>query len=188
MPKNLKLIALVAFLFIHCNSPRSENRDPASPFPGLEQHLVLTQLATYRIKLREPSGLTINPEGTALWTVANNQRVFKLDLQGRILDRLAYKGKDLEGIVYDPSDSTFWVVEERRREVVHLDANGNVIFSQKLALGGEENKGLEESVQLDHTLAFRLLIHYTQQEQYHKLENSLLVQQSYVMAKKRLLM
>ena len=143
MPKNLKFIALVAFLFIHCNSPRSENRDPASPFPDLEQHLVLTQLATYAIELREPSGLTINPEGTALWTVANNQRVFKLDLQGRILDRLAYKGKDLEGIVYDPSDSTFWVVEERRREVVHLDANGNVIFSQKLALGGEENKGLE---------------------------------------------
>jgi len=143
MSKALKVMPLAAILFIHCNAPRSENRNPASAFPGLEQHLELTQLATYAIELREPSGLTINAEGSALWTVANNQRVFKLDLQGRILDRLAYKGKDLEGIVYDPTDSTFWLVEERSREVVQIDADGNVIFSQKLALGGEENNGLE---------------------------------------------
>ena len=143
MRKIMKFIALCACFFIHCNSPTAQNREPKASFPDLRQHLTLTQLATYAMDLREPSGLTIDPEGTTLWTVGNNQRVFKLDLQGRILDRLAYKGNDLEGIVYDPTDSTIWVVEERRREVVQLDVDGNLIFSQKLALGGEDNNGLE---------------------------------------------
>jgi len=56
---------------------------------------------------------------------------------------LDFKGDDMEGIAYDPSDATLWIVEEKRREVVHLDTDGEVLFRRKLDLNGKSNSGLE---------------------------------------------
>src|SRR6185436_9201453 len=60
-----------------------------------------------------------------------------------VVRTLPYDGHDLEGIAYDASDSTLWVAEENRREIVHLDLNGAVLSKHRLDLTGEQNSGLE---------------------------------------------
>lgn len=106
-------------------------------------HLV----ATFPMTITEPSGLALNDSGTVMWTVTNNpgrrNRVYQLDMHGNVVRTLDYDGEDLEGIEYDASDRTLWVVEELRREVVHLDLNGRVLSRRRLGLTGEPNKGLE---------------------------------------------
>ena len=114
--------------------------DPVKPPPAF----TLTLLSTDSLSIAEPSDLTINPKGTALWTVTNNPaRVYKLDLHGRVTKRLNYHGVDLEGIAYDVSDSTLWVAEEVQRAIVHLDLDGNVLSRTLIDLPGEPNHGPE---------------------------------------------
>ena len=43
----------------------------------------------------------------------------------------------------DPSDGTLWVVEEERREIVHLNASGRVLGRRPRDLQGKANSGLE---------------------------------------------
>ena len=104
----------------------------------------LTLRSRYALDIRELSGLALDAAGASLWTVGNHpQRIYRLSLEGRVQDRLDFKGEDLEGIACDPADGTLWVVEEERREVVHLDANGKVLGRRQLDLKGEPNSGLE---------------------------------------------
>ena len=104
----------------------------------------LRLVTTYALDLVEPSDLAINDTGTALWTVTNDpDSVYQLDMSGHRVKTLNYAGHNLEGIAYDPSDQTLWVVEENRREVVHLDLDGNVLSTHPLSLTGEQNSGLE---------------------------------------------
>ena len=104
----------------------------------------LTLLSSYSLDTGELSGLALDADGTSLWAVGNDpQRIYRLSLDGRVQEKLDFKGDDLEGIACDPSDATLWVVEERRREVVHLDANGEVLAREELDLESKSNSGLE---------------------------------------------
>ncbi len=116
-------------------------KNGAGTMEGQDGPLML--LGEYAVDIAEPSGLTIDSQGKRLWTVGDNERVFELDLQGQILKVLDYRGRDPEGIVYDPSDATLWLVEERRREIVHIDLGGALLLSRRLDLEGEANNGLE---------------------------------------------
>ncbi len=93
----------------------------------------------------EPSGLTLDLRGGHLWTVSDKtNRVYKLDFEGVVLDSLAYVGKDLEGVVQDATDGSFWVVEERLRQVVHLDARGRELARVRIPVKAKKkNNGLE---------------------------------------------
>lgn len=78
------------------------------------------------------------------WIVGGStERIYKTDLQGNILDRLNYKGNDIEGIFFDRTDSSLWIVEEESRELVHLDLSGNEINRYKTNITGTINNGLE---------------------------------------------
>lgn len=101
-------------------------------------------VATYPLTLNELSDLTIDETGSILWVVTNKpDRVYQLDVAGKVTKTLAYTGEDLEGIAYDRSDRTLWIAEENRREIVHLDLEGNVLSRHRLGLVGEKNSGLE---------------------------------------------
>lgn len=93
----------------------------------------------------EPSGLTLNTANTLLYTVSDpsDNRIYKIDLDGTLLSVLSYHGDDLEGITYDDRDQTLWVVEERLREIVHLDTLGNELSRHSVDFPGEMNSGLE---------------------------------------------
>jgi uncharacterized protein YjiK len=127
--------ALVATAIAGCSSSK-----PAAPVEARG----LTLVASYAMSIREPSDLAIDETGTVLWTVTNNpDSVYQLDRTGKPVKSLRYAGQDLEGIAYDRSDRTLWVAEENRREIVHLDLDGNVLAVYPLGLTGEPNSGLE---------------------------------------------
>ena len=118
--------------------------DRVGPFGSSSDDPGLKLVDSHPLEIDESSGLTIDPQGTALWAIASRQkRVFKLDLKGRVMAELAYKGDDPEGLVFDPADSTLWIVEERRREIVQINQAGRVLGRKKLGLEGDKNSGLE---------------------------------------------
>ncbi len=135
---------IVAFVFVSLfviTSCKVED-SVSEPEPGPS---IFNKIAEYQTDVSEPSGLTIDKSGKFLWTVSDNtNRVYKIDLQGKILKELNYEGDDLEGVTFDASTNTLWIAEERLREVVNIDTNGNELSRHKvLNFEGDGNSGLE---------------------------------------------
>ncbi|MEC8732302.1 MAG: SdiA-regulated domain-containing protein [Cyanobacteriota bacterium] len=89
----------------------------------------LELLSRHRIRdpglgLNEPSGLTLNADGSALYTVSDDTKaIFRLDLKGRVSvsDSFFIGLDDLEGIALRGNDSELLVVQERSNSVVVVD-------------------------------------------------------------------
>ena len=89
----------------------------------------LELLSRHRIRdpglgLNEPSGLTLNADGSALYTVSDDTKaIFRLDLKGRVSvsDSFFIGLDDLEGIALRGDDSELLVVQEQSNSVVVVD-------------------------------------------------------------------
>ncbi|MEN8141217.1 MAG: SdiA-regulated domain-containing protein [Thermodesulfobacteriota bacterium] len=93
--------------------------------------------------MTEPSGLTVSSDGTTLWTVSdNNGDLYKLDTQGNILDRYGLAG-DSEGVSYDFTSETLWVVNESNQTVRNYNLDGTAAGSAEEVLPANGNGGLE---------------------------------------------
>lgn len=90
---------------------------------------LLTLISVHPLNINDPSGLTLDSSGDFLWTVSDQSGgfVYKITFQGDIIGNLSYRGDDMEGITMNPNDGTLWVAEERLREIVQLDLEGNVL-------------------------------------------------------------
>jgi uncharacterized protein YjiK len=111
---------------------------------GPEENNGLKLLGEYSLEVPEPSGLTLNGDRDALWTVSDNTyHVYKISLDGRLLDELNFNGNDLEGVTFDSTDNTLWIVEEQLREIVHLSLSGAELERFNTDLAGSGNSGLE---------------------------------------------
>lgn len=103
----------------------------------------LTLLYHQPLEVKEPSGLTLDPERKTLWAVGDNSDVYQLDLRGGVLARFRGVGADLEGIAFSPKDSTLWVADEADNSLIQLSRSGQRLARHQLALRSEDNKGLE---------------------------------------------
>ena len=109
------------------NEPSLENHQERVPMRMTSMRLEL--LSRHRIRdpglgLNEPSGLTLNADGSALYTVSDDTKaIFRLDLKGRVSvsDSFFIGLDDLEGIALRGDDSELLVVEERSNSVVVVD-------------------------------------------------------------------
>jgi len=132
---NILLILITIFSVISCNVEDSV---------GPQQSPGLILIGEFDLSIPEPSGLTLNKDGTALWSVSDNtNHVYNISLEGDVLTELNFTGNDLEGIVYDSTDNTLWLAEEQLREVVHIDLNGNELDRFSIDIPGSGNSGLE---------------------------------------------
>jgi uncharacterized protein YjiK len=107
---------------------------------------LLTLISVHPLNIKDPSGLTLDSSGDFLWTVSDQSGgfVYKITFQGDIIGNLSYRGDDMEGITMNPNDGTLWVAEERLREIVQLDMEGNVLKRVDIpVLVVNENDGLE---------------------------------------------
>ena len=95
------------------------------------------------ISVAEPSGLALSFNKSFFWCVGDNDnKVYKLDKKGNILDFFTIAGEDFEGITI--VDSTrIAIILERTREVVLLDSSGKELKRKKLDIKGNLNEGLE---------------------------------------------
>ena len=109
------------------NEPSLENHQERVPMRMTSMRLEL--LSRHRIRdpglgLNEPSGLTLNADGSALYTVSDDTKaIFRLDLKGRVSvsDSFFIGLDDLEGIALRGNDSELLVVQERSNSVVVVD-------------------------------------------------------------------
>lgn len=98
------------------------------------------------IEISEPSGITLDIDGSHLYCVSDppDNRVYRLDMEGGLLGMLNFQGEDLEGISFDPRDNSVWVVDEERSEIVHLSLSGNELSRTRLDhLIPDNSSGLE---------------------------------------------
>lgn len=102
-------------------------------------------IGIYSLEVPEPSGLTLNTDGTALYTVSDppDNRVYRLNLDGKVVETLSYVGNDLEGICFDARDGTLWLVEESLYEIVHLDTSGVELGRYAIDFSGSSGSGFE---------------------------------------------
>ena len=96
------------------------------------------------INISEPSGLAINSNNSALYTVSDNtNKVYKLNLLGSILETYDFIGNDLEGISYI-TDSKLLLAEERNKTIVELETNtGNIVTHEIDYENSDANSGIE---------------------------------------------
>ena len=117
------------------------------PTPGEKNRLKrLQERASFRIRVLESSGLAPDHTGRYLWTVSDQSggNVYKLSKDGKVIERFASGGGDLEGITQDPRDRTLWVVDEAFWEVVQFDTLGNELTRFGVDTGARiHNQGLE---------------------------------------------
>jgi len=128
---------LFIFLFYSCSLNDGVN--------ATDDNSDLTQIASYRIDVPEPSGLSLHVNGKSLWTVSDQTaKVYQLGLNGQLLKTLSYQGEDLEGVSQSPLDFSIWVAEERRREIIQLDSSGKELGRHLIPVyQGSDNSGLE---------------------------------------------
>ena len=89
----------------------------------------LELLSRHRIRdpgfgLNEPSGLTLNRDGSALYTISDDTKaIFRLDLEGRVSvsDSFFIGLDDLEGIAIRGDDNELLVVQEQSTSVLVVD-------------------------------------------------------------------
>ncbi|MDO6351684.1 SdiA-regulated domain-containing protein [Synechococcus sp. YX-04-1] len=111
------------------NEPSPENHQERVPMKMTSMRLEL--LSRHRIRdpglgLNEPSGLTLNRDGSALYTVSDDTKaIFRLDVQGTVsVSDSFFIGLDnLEGIAIRRDDSELLVVQEESNSVVVVDLN-----------------------------------------------------------------
>ena len=121
----------------------------------IDEHRVLDKAAG----LNEPSGLTLNADGTALYTVSDDTKaVFCLDLKGRmnVSDSFFIGVDDLEGIAISADGRQLLMVQEETNAIITADLESRREISRRPLAGMEnyssishlfpnppDNKGLE---------------------------------------------
>lgn len=129
-----KLIIAFAF-FSSCNTDEVEVNNNQ-----------LELLASYKINVKEPSGLAINNDGTILYTVSDNiNKVYKLSTTGNILQTFNYIGNDLEGVSVI-SDTKLLLAEERTKEIVEYNLSTGKSIKHKINYENNDSNGGIEGV------------------------------------------
>ena len=109
--------------------------------------------------LNEPSGLTLNHDGTALYTVSDDTKaIFRLDLEGHVtVEESFFIGvEDLEGIAISGDGQQLHAVQEDTNSVISFDIAARAEINRQPLVGMEnfasiaehfpkrpDNKGLE---------------------------------------------
>ncbi|MFC1528065.1 SdiA-regulated domain-containing protein [Candidatus Neomarinimicrobiota bacterium] len=125
-------ITIIAGLF-KCNKA-----EPSQEKPGIEL------INKYNINIEEPSGLDLALDNKSLWTVSDkHNKIYQLDLTGKILKEIKIPGISLEGITVDSDDNTLWVVQESLGVLSQIDTLGNEILRIEITGAGGGSSGLE---------------------------------------------
>lgn len=105
------------FLLISCSE---KNKD---------EYLHLNLISQYPVAVPGISDLSSYKNENEFLTVSDTLgKVYVISVTGDVIRTLNYEGGDLEGVTYASIDSTIFVVEEKKKEIVKLDTNGNEIL------------------------------------------------------------
>jgi uncharacterized protein YjiK len=139
---NFVAVIMIALMVVSCSTQEAKH---------VEKRLILDD--EFALDILEPSGLAYCETDNTLWTVSDNtNQIYQIDMDGNILQTLAYVGQDLEGICYDYSTSTLWVVEESLNDLVNVSLQGVELQRYDIPIPTGDNSGLEAvCIGKDHT-------------------------------------
>lgn len=127
------IIFFTALLVLSTNCNPSDNKNKRE----------LKQLAEYKIKVSEPSGLALTIDKKHLWTVSDqNKSAYMLTLDGKIVKSVKIDAVDLEGITII-NDTTIAVVSERSGEIIFVGYSGKELNRFSTSHINKNNTGLE---------------------------------------------
>lgn len=135
-PAAVALLVFGSCLLLFANNARAQS--------GVQDMLELREVVT--LDIEDPSGLSLHSEPGLLWTVSDEEggRIKLITEGGQTVSTLPYEGEDMEGITLDVARNALWIVEERRREMLRLSLQGEVLDVVSLDIGQEDpNNGLE---------------------------------------------
>ena len=101
-------------------------------------------IASYKINVLEPSGLTVDITGKTLYTVSDNTgNIYKLSTEGELLKTYNYYGDDLEGVaIY--KENKLLIAEERTKQIVEYDLSTGESSTHTINYENSfENSGIE---------------------------------------------
>lgn len=100
--------------------------------------------ASYKIDVKEPSGLSINDSGTALYTVSDeNSNIYKLSLTGEVIETYRFKGANLEG-VSTYTEHELLLADESSKEIVVFNMLTGASKAHKIKYKNDDkNSGIE---------------------------------------------
>jgi uncharacterized protein YjiK len=94
-----------------------------------DDYKVLHLISQYPVDIPGISDLSSFINENEFLTVSDTlDKVYIMSLTGDVISTLNYTGNDLEGVTYVPSDSSIFVVEEKKKEIIKLDLDGNEIL------------------------------------------------------------
>lgn len=103
-------------------------------------------LAEYSLDFGGPSGLSYDTITNSLWAVSDrpNGGIYNITTKGNIINHIEFESDDLEGIIFDSESNSFWVVEERLRQILNISKSGDLLQKVQLHIDGESaNDGPE---------------------------------------------
>jgi len=138
----------------------------------------LTLVKEITLPFSEPSGIAFSDALQKMWIVSGgDQRIYRLDTNGVIEKRLPFIGVDLEGITFDATDSTLWVIDEYEANITHLDLDGSILLQKKLLYSFTPNKGPEGiTIGKNHTI---VVVNEKNPSVLFKLDNEYEIAQTY---------
>ena len=115
----------------------------SNPVPPIANPI--TPLISYQLDIPEPSGVCFGKNYETLWIVSDapDNMIYQTDLQGNILQTLAFTGDDLEGIDYDHMNNVLWLAEEQLQEIVKISTGGQELDRLHVPIQKSAVNGLE---------------------------------------------
>lgn len=111
--KYLTILFVGAFLLVNCKKDEEE------------AGVTLKRVEQFQVTIPELSGLALYNSLDEFVTISDNKtNIYIISNTGETLKTLDFTGEDLEGVAYDSITSSFFIIEEKRKEVIHLDSNG----------------------------------------------------------------
>lgn len=131
MRRQFSIFLLLVMLFSACKKNKEEENS-------------LRIISTYNVVVPECSGLSYYKNDLFITVSDRLEKVYIISKTGQLIDSLAYKGQNPEGVFWDSKTDYIYVVEEKSKEVVELNAIGEELNRFEVVYNNlYEKQGLE---------------------------------------------
>lgn len=107
--------------------------------------------ASYKIKVKEPSGLAVNDAGNVLYTVSDkHSKIYKLSTKGDVIETIDCEGTNLEGVSNFTSGKLL-LAEEGSKKLIVFDIETGQGSNHKIKYKNKDKNSGIEGVTYDST-------------------------------------
>ncbi len=145
--------ALISWYIVASDNYPSESSFPSNAPAETLSYRVTDWTPVYEVDLivNEPSGLDYNTSTGTLFTVSdgNMSSIYEISTTGELLNTIPVGGADFEGIAFNSTNDTIFVVEEANWKIEKYTLDGTKVDEINVAHNPGQSDGLE-GIAIDH--------------------------------------